>query len=350
MILTTGSSVNLVLEPIYSSAVWGAGWYNAAETAHYADAAIRYEGSIDLELQGGDGIWDFFKDWVVKYRAYPRSLDISPDGARVYHYQTTGAYNANYDNYGAWCSELGMNTSEGSFVTASAGVMAIFRTQTDPAGGSNYSNYSYINQVKGVIASSCSDLNTTNPLNPGGTNVNPIPFWRTNAQLLRDASYPGIFQPGTSPQTGLYTVEWSITISNNPVVLYVCSGSRLPIAVLQGPMSVSADVTLYNTAGVFDPVVGPTGSEGSLTSPYMFAENTRFLVTISRGADPDVYIEVPACVIESDTYDIPGADAVTNRSFSIKGLGGRCEDAGGTTGDVLPPGVISKSDGTYDGP
>jgi hypothetical protein len=34
VILTTGASVNLVLEPIYSTAVWGAGWYNAADTAH----------------------------------------------------------------------------------------------------------------------------------------------------------------------------------------------------------------------------------------------------------------------------------------------------------------------------
>ena len=43
VLLATGASVNLVLEPIYSSAVWGAGWYNAASSAHYADAAIRYE-------------------------------------------------------------------------------------------------------------------------------------------------------------------------------------------------------------------------------------------------------------------------------------------------------------------
>ena len=51
IILATGASVNLVLEPIYSSSVWGAGWYNAG-VAHYADAAIRYEGTVDFELQG----------------------------------------------------------------------------------------------------------------------------------------------------------------------------------------------------------------------------------------------------------------------------------------------------------
>jgi len=50
VILTTGASVNLVLEPIYSTSVWGAGWWNAASTAHYADNAIRYEGNIDFEL------------------------------------------------------------------------------------------------------------------------------------------------------------------------------------------------------------------------------------------------------------------------------------------------------------
>jgi hypothetical protein len=346
VILTTGSSVNLVLEPIYSTSVWGAGWYNAADAAHYADAAIRYEGTLDFELQGGDDIWDFMKDWAIRYRAYPRSFDISPDGARVYQYRTTGAYNSSYDLNGAWCTELGLNTSEGSFVTASGGLMAITRTEVDPAGGHNYSAYSYINQKGGVIATDCTILAATNPLNPSGTNVNPIPFWRTDAKLHR-GTYPGPFTDPTLnlPQTGLETVEWSITITNNTIPLYTCNGTRLPSAILQGPMSVSGDVTLYNVQGVFDPILGPTGTEGNLTSPYMRAENTWFLIAIARGADPTVYIEVPAVVIEGDAYDIAGPDSVTNRAFTIKGLGGRC-DASVT----LPPAIISKSDGTYDGP
>lgn len=338
VVLATGASVNLVLEPIFSTAVWGAGWYNAADAAHYADSALRYEGNIDLELQMGAGgaFWDFLADFIVAQRAYSRSLEISPDGAHVYKYYNTT--NTAYDTKGAWCRSANFSTSEGSFVTCSLGVVAIFRTESDPAGGSTYASYSYINQKTGVIASTCAGLAATNPLNPSGGNVDPIPFWKTNAQLAV-GTYPGAFVDPTSylPQVGLETVEWSIDITNNEHILYTCSGSRLPRAVLMGPMSVGGNVTLYNPQGVFDPIIGPAGS-GTITTPYAYAENTWFQIRIAKpvSSPGEVIIEIPAVVIESDDYSISGADNITNRAFSLKGLGGRCDN---TT--VLPPCVIS---------
>lgn len=348
VVLATGASVNLVLEPIFSTAVWGAGWYNAADAAHYADNALRYEGNIDVELQmGANGMfWEYLASFIIASRAYPRSLEISPDGAHVYKYLTSGVYNANYDNYGCWCRSANFSTSEGSFVTCSLGVVAIFRTESDPIGGANYSNYSYILQKTGVVAGDCTNLANTNPLNPAGGNVDPIPYWKTNAQLCV-GTYNGPFGStvGKLPQTGLETVEWSIDITNNEKVLYTCSGSRLPRAVLMGPMAVSGNVTLYNPLGVFDPIIGPNGT-GTLTAPYAYAENTWFQIGIQKPvATPGtVYIEVPAAVIESDDYSITGADSVTNRSFSIKGLGGRCGTAGAST-TTLPPCIISDFDG-----
>jgi len=337
--LTTGASVNLVLEPIFSTAVWGAGWYNAADAAHYADAALRYEGSIDLELQMGAGgaFWDMMADFIVAKRAYSRSLEISPDGSHVYQYYNTS--NTTYDTKGAWCRSANFSTSEGSFVTCSLGVVAIFRSEVDPIGGHNYSDFSYIKQANGVIASNCSTLASTNPLNPSGGNVDPIPFWKTNAQL-GVGTYSSPFQTPTLPQTGLETVEWSIDISNHEKILYTCSGSRLPRAVLMGPMEVSGNVTLYNPAGVFDPILGPAQT-GTLTSPYAYAENTWFQIQIAKPGSGNVYIEVPAAVISSDNYSIQGADSVTNRSFGIKGLGGRC-----STTTTLPPCIISTYSGT----
>ena len=345
MLLATGASVNLVLEPIYSSAVWGAGWYNAATAAHYADAAIRYEGTVDVEMQLGAGgaIWDFLEDWIVTYRAYPKSLDISPDGSRVYQYRTAGAYHdaTTFDTPpvgGAFNTSAGFSTSEGSFLTCSLGVVALYRNEVDPAGGTNFSNYSYLLSRKGIIGSDCLVFSTTNPLNPSGTNLNPIPFWRTQAQLLTGTWAP--FSGGALPQTGTQTVEWSVDVSQGTIWLYVCNGSRLPIAALQGPMDVSGSVTLFHQNGVFDPILGPTGS-GTLTSPYLYAENTWLRVTIATGVGTAVYLEVPAVVIEGDDYSIPGLEAVVNRVFSIKGLGGRCYL---TT--VMPPFLMSNSSGT----
>jgi len=266
-------------------------------------------------------------------------LHISPDGARVYVY--SGAYTDNPPG-GAFNSSAGFSTSEGSFVTASLGVVALNRTEEDPAGGTSYSSYQYISQKQGVVASDCTNLAITNPLNPSGNNVDPIPYWRTDAQLLT-GTYSAPFTGGAVPQSGLETVEWSVDIAQNNVILYTCNGTRLPTAFLQGPMDVTGSVVLFNQQGVFDPVLGPTGT-GTLTSPYLYAENTWFRVTIAHQTG-SVYIEVPAVVVEGDDYSIAGQDAVTNRSFSIKGLGGRCS---GTT--TLPPCVISDSAGVFPGP
>jgi len=343
VILATGASVNLVLEPIYSTSVWGAGWYNAATTAHYADNAIRFEGSVDFELQGGDDIWDLMGDWIINDRAYPRSVDISPDGARVYQYRTTGAYNANYDLNGAWNTSAGFSTSEGSFVTVSAGVIALDRLEDTPTGAGTFSDFSYINQKTGVITGDCTVFDNTNPLNPDGSNVNPIPYWRTDAQLLR-GTYSSPFTGGAAPQEGLETVEWSVDLTQNHVVLYTCNGTRLPTALLQGPIDVTGNLVLYNEDGVFDPIFGPDQS-GTLTTPYMYAQNTWFRIGIARGSDPTVYIELPAVVIESDDYSITDQGSVTNRGFSIKGLGGRCN---GTV--TMPPMIMSDSDGNFVNP
>lgn len=341
--MATGASVNLVLEPIYSTSVWGAGWYNAASSAHYADNAIRFEGSVDFELQGGDDIWDLLGDWIINDRAFSRSIDISPDGARVYQYRTTGAYNADYDLNGAWNTSAGFATSEGSFVTVSAGVIALDRVEADPSGGTSFSDFSYINQKTGVVTGDCTVFDNSNPLNPSGNNVDPIPYWRTNAQLLT-GTYSSPFTGGSVPQTGLETVEWSVDVTQNHVVLYTANGSRLPTALLQGPMDTTGSVILYNENGVFDPIFGPAQT-GTLTTPFLFAEETWFRVEIPRGSDPTVYIELPAVVVEADDYSIPGQDAVTNRTFSIKGLGGRCN---GTV--TMPPVIMSDSAGAFVSP
>jgi hypothetical protein len=346
VLLATGASVNLVLEPIYSSAVWGAGWYNAGTTTHYADSAVRYEGSVDFEMQGSATVWDLIGNWGINERAYPRSVDISPDGGRVYQYRTTGAYGASYDRNGAWCTSLGFSTSEGSFLTCSAGMVALDRDEYDPTGvAHDYASYNYISTKEGVIGGDPTTFAAMNPLNPSGDNVDPIPFWRTNANLLRGA-YTDPFTGGSAPQVGLETIEWSVDLSNNTLWLYTCNGDRLPTACLQGAIDATGSCTLYHEDGVFDPILGPTGTEGVLTAPYLYGENTWFRVTINNGTN-NVYLELPAVVVESDDFGLKGQSDVTSRGFSLKGLAGRIES---TNTYVLPPLLMSDNAGAFVAP
>ncbi len=354
LILTTGASVNLVLEPIYSAAVLGHGWLNAATSSHYADNVIRYEGSIDYELQGSPDLWNFMANWMIYQRAHQKSADISPDGARVYHYWTDGVYDDTdtyLANQGLWNTSASFSTSEGSFVTVSAGAVGLDRTETDPDGGSDFDNFQYINQRTGVIASNCGSdgFGSSNPLNPGGANLDPIPYWKTNANILQ-LTEPDDYVPFESVggnttiiQDGLETVEWSADLTHNHIILYTANGSRNATALLQGPQDVTSSVTLYHPSGPFDPITGPDGT-GTVDMPFANAETNIFRIEISNSLSSTgfVYIELPAIVIESDDFSIPGQDAITNRVYSLKGLGGRCTSS---VMSVLPPLLMSDSDG-----
>jgi hypothetical protein len=339
VLLTTGSSLNLVLEPIYSTSVWGAGWYNAASTAHYADSAIRYEGGIDFELQMGQNsnTWEMIREWGIDERAFSKSADISPDGRYVYEYRrATPGYT--YGKDGLWCRGLSFSTSEGSFVTCSADTVGLTRATTTTGSV-------YYKQVEGIIGSDCTVFGSTNPLNPGGRSADPIAFWKTKANIYR-GTYPGAFTDPASMdpfQAGGEVIEWSCDLSNNTLVLYTCNGDREATAVLQGSIDATASVTFYNEDGVYDPILGP-GTGYSLTNPYLFAEESWFQIEILNvdGAGNNVYIELPAIVVESDDYGIKGQSDVTSRGFSIKGLGGRCD---GNT--LLPPMLMSSATGTY---
>ena len=348
LMLTTGSSVNYVIEPIFSNTVWGAGWYNAPVQAHYADGAIRFEGGIDIEVNYGVGgaVWDFLTDWAINERAYPRSIDISPDGVRVHHYWASGAYGVNYDDQGMWCDGMSLSVSEGSFMTASLTCKALDRSETDPGGGTDMSTgsaYRYIKNKQGFGYTTLAEFTNTGPLNPGGANINPIPFWRTNAQLLR-GTYTTPFVGGSLPQSGLETVEWSADLTNNSVVLYTANGTRLATALLMGAIDATGSLTLYNEGSVFDPITGPTGTEGTLTSPYMYGQNTWFRVTIAT-TGPNLYIELPAVVITADDFGVKGQNDVTNRGFTIQGLGGRTYST-----YILPPMLMSDSSGNFVAP
>jgi hypothetical protein len=108
-------------------------------------------------------------------------------------------------------------------------------------------------------------------------------------------------------------------------------------------MEATGSVTLYNPAGVFDPILGPDHS-GTITTPYLYAENTWFVAEITRPSG-SVYICLPAVLVNSDDYGIPGQSDVVNRTFGMAGLGGRCN---GTL--VMPPCILSNSGGAFEAP
>jgi hypothetical protein len=118
-----------------------------------------------------------------------------------------------------------------------------------------------------------------------------------------------------------------------------------------GPIDATGSVILYNENGVFDPILGPNGTN-SLTDPFIVAESAAFRVTIDDpgSASGKVYVEMSAVIVEADDYSIPGQDAVVNRTFTIKGFGGKCGPTVGASSITLPPILYSDQDGAYEAP
>lgn len=359
LLLTTGGGVNMVLEPLYSDAIYGTGWYNAPENAHYADAAIRYEGSVSVDWQANPDIWEALREWGIDYRAYARSVDISVNGNDIYHYWATGLDNQGkrvFDNRGAFCTSLSMSTGQGNLVTGDVGVVALSR-EID----ADY-RVPYIEQRMGVTT--CEVLQTTHPLNPSGRNTDPIPFWKTDAGLYElsgdESSSSGDeinnyvpFQSGTKIQgKELKVLEWSVERNNNHQIVYTCGGEREAQFVLMGAITASGNITLFHPTGVFDPIFGTEGTTRGdngydMYHPYRYAENTVFRVEIIGGRDINdnevsYWVELPAVVLESEEFGFKGKNDVVSRQFTMKGLGGRCSD-----GILLPPHIMSDSNGRF---
>ena len=106
-ILATGGSMALNTEPMFSTGVWGAGWYNAANQVAYAFNVVTVSGDISFELLAGD-VLTKIKDFAFDNRAIDAGtpLKVLPNGS--------GGFTGN-----AWCSGCSFDASEGSVVTGS---------------------------------------------------------------------------------------------------------------------------------------------------------------------------------------------------------------------------------------
>lgn len=254
MYLATGSSVAEVISPIYSGAARGAGWKTSG-TAFYADNMFQFEGNIDFELL--TDMWSSLTDWIVDDRITAISLIVSPDGANIY------TFTGGTDLAGAYNSSANFSTSEGSLVTCSVGVLGLTRTESTGTG---------------YVANSTGET---------FIDYDPIAYWQSTVSIGGD------LPTGTTP------LDWSVDISNNPVVVYGCTGVIGPVAVLMGEAEVSGNVVLFNPSGVAALSLSPQE------------------VVVDTGGGT---LTLPRALIDNDGNDLSGGDSIISRSYSFKGL------------------------------
>jgi len=297
-LLCTGAGLEPQYNPIYSSAVWGAGWRNAAQITNVAENAFQFEGPVNFDFQGDSVLFTLMKNWALEDRAYSRTLVYSPDGNQIYKFVKSSP--KAYDDQGVWCSAITWSASQDSPVTCAATAIGLNRTQTTTGGFGQYIDNTGPNTGAGDLAGAGAPVN---PLNPSQTNRDPLPYWKTIAQIQDRTT-------GNPPTqwANCETVDWSITHTNNTQVLYTMDGTQAAFAVLQGTIDATGDVTLFRHGGFTDhDAIGRV------------PENTQFKVILDQGVN--IAILLPYVNVESTDYGVRGQNDVVSRGFSLHGLG-----------------------------
>lgn len=315
-LLTNSSGLNRQVNPILSTGVWGAGWWNAATTTNYADYQQHFEGDLNFDLQAGVGgqnaVWNQVSDWLVEQRVFPRSLELSPNGTTVFTYEADLA--GDDARAGAWMSAASFTVDPEAIVTVGATLIALVRSETYNTFGT------YKADLKGPNEGGGNDLPggiPTAPLNPAPINRNPIPGWNARATLnFPTPSIPLVnWTPAT--QDGFVLMNASINQNNNTQIIRGATGDANPVAVLQGTITVDGSLTLWRDGPIQDPygtVPGDTNRAFTVSASSLVLEMGVFQAV-------PLQFEVLQPLLTSDAFDIQAQNTPTSRVFGLNGLG-----------------------------
>lgn len=289
-LLTNSTGLNRQVNPLMSNAVWGAGWYNAASVTNYADNQQHFEGPIAFELQALPAVWNLIRDWLIEERAFSQSAVISPNGSDVYNYTKDLAD----PRSGLWAKEASFSISAEALITVSMTSIGLKRVEVS-------NSQSYATQLRNNVGA------PTGPLNPSPRNLNPIPGWYAEAEVTWPNA-PDFYDSTTNP-TGMVLMSSNVTVSNNTFVVRGCTADVNPVAVIQGTINATGNMTLWRDGGIPDPYA----VQGVFT-----AETSSVVYNIGGGT---FAMRMPNVLLTSDAYDVQGQNNPVTRNFGINGLG-----------------------------
>lgn len=231
-VLATGGDLNLATDPIFSSGVWGAGWYTAANQVAYAVNYMRIEGSAAFELAAAEspalGIFDAVKSFAFDERANTNGhiVELKPNGK--------GGFSGK-----AWCSGCSFDASADSIVNGNINFSS---------GDLSDANWSITQQtVDGT------KLSTGAP--PAPTAV--YPYWATEVGI--DTTVGGT---NGSSADNVYTklndvVSWNANYTSEINFVNLCSGGTTnPLApdyIMVGGMDADGSFTIFSLTSQLSP-------------------------------------------------------------------------------------------------
>lgn len=235
-LLATSGSISVEQSPMFSSGVWGAGWYNAADQVAYAPNYVTTSGSVGYELTAGRA-FELLQGFAFTERNKGTDLYILPNGKAGYYGR-------------ALCQGCSFNASQDQLVTGdfnfkTGNVKQCFNTDA-------------VDGTTDAAKFGSADLNN----DFGSSYMDVFPFWATGVCL--DSSTTT--RPETNEQVAWAQgtkrddiIDWSASYSSQVVLVATCGNyqsleeSQEAKYCVLGSMSAQGSFTIFRVAADLDP-------------------------------------------------------------------------------------------------
>ena len=239
-VLATGGNLSVEQSPIFSSGVWGAGWYVAAQQIAYAPNYITTSGSVNFQLTKGDA-FDKIQNFAFEKRNEGMIICILPNGKAGYYGK-------------GWCQSCSFSASQDAIVTGDFG----FKTGNVQSCISTDDWDDTDEEQKDDIKNGSADLNK----DFGDNYLNVYPFWASGVCLDKsgDTTRPNTNQ-AVSWQQGARDdiIDWNASYSSQLVLVATCSNytsiddSKQAKYCALGTMTADGSFTIFKVAQDLDP-------------------------------------------------------------------------------------------------
>ena len=207
-ILATGGSLSVQYTPLYTSGVWGAGWFNTSQKIAYAPNYVTLSSSVNYQLT--KGITQLLSNWAFYKRNEDAPYEILPNG--------TAGYSGN-----AYCIGCSFSASQDSLVTGDINLKT--------------------GHVQGTIKTTAptSDGNaktgTTSLTSIASTYLDVYPFWASCVYATTNNEYNTRIVPTAISSSDKWTydneeisitqdiIDWNASYSSDLVFVMTCAAT-----------------------------------------------------------------------------------------------------------------------------
>lgn len=255
-ILATSGSCSIAHNPIYSTGLWGAGWYNIAENVAYSNNVLEMSGSVGYELIVGP-VFDSILSFGFENRAanYGHGFVILPDGLNGF----MGP---------GWCSGVDMSASSGANITGNIQYQSAILARAEELIGNNFitkplGTIQGENELKygvgyhpGLLNPPEGDHEYPPPAAKGEEFLGMYPFW-ASAVYAGTVNGDSVNFDYSDPLPNVQ--DWSAQYSSSVEFMTLCSGYTdfkgpiTPDYIMVGSMSGSGSLTLVGLSEQISP-------------------------------------------------------------------------------------------------